>query len=46
MAHEINKLSETEFRVNSIYVYKDHNGKWIATPPIESQSMQDAGCSE
>ena len=42
MAEEITRISETKFKVNNTHVYKDQNNNWIANPPIESQSMQDA----
>lgn len=42
MAYTIEPVSEPEFKVNNTFVYKDHNDKWIANPPIESQPMQKA----
>ncbi|MDB0603157.1 hypothetical protein PL373_18900 [Tenacibaculum maritimum] len=42
MPYNFHSISETDFRVNNIFVYKDHSDKWIATPPIESQPMQTA----
>jgi hypothetical protein len=42
MAHTIEPISETEFKVNNTFVYKDQNNKWVAAPPIESQSVQSA----
>lgn len=42
MSFKITSISDTEFRVNNTYVYLDQNNNWIANPPIESQSMQDA----
>ncbi len=42
MSYTFKQLTPEEFTVNGYRIYKDVNGQWISSPPIESTQMQKA----
>lgn len=42
MSYTFTQLTPEEFTVKDHRIYKDGNGSWIATPPIENTELQKA----
>lgn len=42
MSYKFKQLTPEEFTVKDHRIYKDGNGSWIATPPIENTELQKA----